>query len=283
MMLRYSLDFRTDTYSRSTGAIENPAAPGQVRSQVTGVVRTEVLRVLPASSGGFESARLRFTYEKLSLSVTSDTPDAELAAAEAQFKRLEGRSIEYTLHADNRVTEVSGLEELLPQERAAVTQWLAQLPMSSGTPPDGVTPGQSWSAKPVAPHGSPLSGYVWKSESTYLRNEPCRLAFGESKAPLPGAALGLCAVILTRGMLTPDATTGDSTPEEFRRRELRTGGTMSGSSESLTYFSLATGVVVSVTQSGREESDIKISSTQGEVRMHYTVRTDTRSQVTLLP
>jgi hypothetical protein len=274
--LRYALEFRTESRGQANGDIENPAAPKRVELQVSGVVRLEVLRMLPSAEGGFASVRLRATYEKLAATAHSDLPDPQLAEAEAQIKRFEGRAIEYTLAADGAVSELTGLDDLLPEQRVVLAQMFAQISLGKSLPPKAMVLGEKWSFEMPSPAGAPLLGYVWRTESTYLRNEPCRAAAA------PAAGTELCAVILSRGELRQVAPHKDPTPPEYARNQLRTAGKMSGSTESLTYVSLAYGYVVSVTQSGAESSDITISGRAGELRLRYAGSVASNSQITLL-
>jgi hypothetical protein len=278
--LRYAFDFRVETRGTSTGDIEDSAAARGREIQLQGVVRLEVLRVLPASSGGgLASARLRATYESLAMAVRADVPDPQLAETEAQMKRIEGRSFEYTLAGDGAISDLAGLEDFSAEQRTALTQALAQISLGKNLPPREVAPGATWRTEPVSPSGAPLLGYAWQTVSTYLRNEPCKAAATEANASPPTE---LCAVILTKGELLQLTPMKDPTPEEYARNELRTSGKMSGAMERLLYVSLATGRVVSVTQNGAESSDIAITNRQGELRMRYAGSLASKSQITLL-
>ncbi len=91
-----------------------------------------------------------------------------------------------------------------------------------------------------------------------------------------------CAVILTRYEITQPHPPRDATPEDYRKRGLRTAGRWTGSGESLSYVSLRTGWVVSVTQSGTEEMDLTVSTADGSSGVRYAGRVRSQSQVTLL-
>jgi hypothetical protein len=57
---------------------------------------------------------------------------------------------------------------------------------------------------------------------------------------------------------------------------------MSGKGQSLTYISLATGLVVSVTQTSRQTMDVTISSIKAESSLHYKGTVETQSQLSLV-
>jgi len=292
-MLRYSMEFRTTTEGSSAGLIEDPQAPLRREISVTAVVRLEVLDVQPEQRAGhFASVRtrgrirLRATYEESAATSRSDSFDPESAAIEEQYRKLEGRSIEFTLDPDGKVREVEGLKEVFPDERVAgaARDWLSQLALGAALPPQGIAPGQKWSSEHTPNFATPLARMVWRMESTYLRNEPCRPA-GAVEAGPADEADETCGVVLTRfeiAQRSPRSAGRDATPEEYRKRGLRTAGKWNGSGESLSYISLRTGWMVSVTQTGSEEIDITIATAAGESRVRYMTRLRTQSHITLI-
>jgi hypothetical protein len=277
------MEFRTTSENRRTGLIEDPQAASQLEISWAAVVRVEVLGVQPDSSGrAGRRTRLRTTYEKSVATVRSDTFDPEGAAIEQQYRKLEGRAIQFTLDAQGKVSEVEGLQDVLADEKAAsaVREWLGKLAMGASAPNEGVAPGQKWSTKQPAT-SAPIAGTLWRTESTYLRDERCRSGVGAAAADsLSGEA---CAVILTRFEMTQPRPRRDPTPEDYRKRGLRTAGRWSELGESLSYVSLRTGWVVSITQSGTQEMDVTVSTADGESSVRYAGRVRSQSQITLLP
>lgn len=299
-VLRYQMEFRTATEGHRTGVVEDPQGPSKLELTWGALIRVEVLNVPPAAGQAAPDAsarpanppgattasvtRLRATYEKSAATARSDTYDPEGAAIEEQYRKLEGRSIEFALDAEGKVGEVSGLLGIFPDEKAAsaAREWFGQLAMGASLPPGGILPGQKWSSEQPA-SSAPIAGLVWRTESTYLRNERCRPAGG---AEVPGAdplAGQACAVILTRFEVTQPRPLRDPTPEDYRKRGLRTAGSWSGSGESLAYVMLGSGWVVSITQAGTEEMDVTVSTADGASGVRYAGRVRSQSQITLLP
>ena len=66
-------------------------------------------------------------------------------------------------------------------------------------------------------------------------------------------------MILSRLALITTSPVRDSTPDEYRRNNLRTGGRWSGTGQNLAYVSLDTGWIVSSTQESTQEMDITIT------------------------
>lgn len=278
--VRYAMDFRAEQEGATSGAIQNPQAPRKVEMSVSAVMRLEVLHAEPPAAGSGARYRLRGTYEKLASSTKSDVPDPQ-ADNEAQLRKLEGRSLEFTLDADGKVSEVTGLEDLLPEQSKGAAQWLGQFGVN--VPRKGVIPGKKWDAGERPIEGAPIAGLVWRGESTYLRNEPCRLAAMDAAGKLePGTTAETCAVILTRFEVRARRPSADPTPEEFRQRMLRSKGHLRGTGESLAYVSLATGWLVSVTQTSSEEMDVTVTALESGTEVRFTGRTRTQSSITLV-
>jgi len=316
--MRYDMQLQTTTDTKSAGAIQDPQGPSQLVIRWDATLRLEVLgpaEAAPAASPSNTSkapppkksgsmllvaapVRIRTTYEKSVATVTSDTPEPQAEDIANQYANLRGRSIEFTLASDGRVSDVHGLEGIVDGEKAiqAAQQWIAQL-SSLAQAPQAVTLGQSWSS--VQPADSvPLAGVVWRTDSSYVRNEPCRTgdpaaapvnqldqpvaAAAEKSAATAADEKDLCAVILTRQAVVPQRQLRDPTPEEYRRNGLRTSGRWSGSGENLTLVSLQTGWAVSVAQSGKQEMDFTVTNASGS-SVRYAGTLETRSSVSLLP
>jgi hypothetical protein len=295
-VLRYQVQLQTITDTKRSGAVSDPQGPSRLVVTWDATVRLEVLgaagapaasspapKAVAGKSAGAESnpsapMRVRTTYERSVATVKSDSPDPEAEDTEQRYARLQGQVIEFTVGTDGHVSDVHGLEAVLDndQARKAAEQWMAQV-SAPAIARQGVALGQSWnSAQPA--NSMPLAGMVWRSVSTYLRNESCRPA--EPAAAPPSQEL--CAVILTRQSVLPQKQARDATPDDYRRNGLRTSGHWAGSGESLSYVSLQTHSAVSVTQDSTQQIDFNVTNSSG-----YTVRfagtIETHSRVALLP
>lgn len=323
-VIRYRVELQTTSQTTThTGAVADPQGPSQLVVTWDAIVRLEVLGVPasgtdPHASGqapsgqapaGAVSARsparassskspepapaatqamlIRTVYEKSAATVKSDTPDPAAEGIEKQYGQLEGHSIEFTLGADGHISDVHGLEGVVSDDKAknAAEQWLAQISGSSSALAGGIVAGQNWTSEETAA-SLPLAGLVWRTGSSYLRNESCQAAnpAGSAGAPEQVAAAGEnCALILSRLTLVTPRVLRDPTPAEFRRNGLHSSGHWTGSGESLSYVSLKNGWVVSVTQSGTEEMDVTIANATDGVSVRYAGTIRTRSDLSLLP
>ena len=298
--LHYQIDFRTQTSSHTAGFVSNPQGASQISLSANLLLRLEVLFTLPATTpdsvnasvnadlNKFRRARMRATYEKSDVVVHGDSYDPAVATLEKQYRQLEGHAVEFTLEGDGRIDDVSGLGEISddPHAAAAIRGWLTQLAAAADFPSEGIALGHTWSQEKQMTE-SPLAGTVLRGTSTYVRDEACRESTAADSAPAivsAPAAPEQCAVIVTRSEMKQEGTSKNGqTPDAFRLRGLRSSGTWTSVAESLAYLSLRTGLTVSITQTGADEMNMTITSTNGGEPIRYIARTRSETHVTLLP
>jgi len=284
------MEFETTTETSRSGLASDPQGPTSLVLDWNATVRIEVL---PADAGTPGGIRLRTTYEKSAATVRSDTFDPEAAETSEQYRKLEGKVIEFTLDAAGKVKTVTGIEGILDSQKAAQSarDWVAQLSGSAGAPAGGVSVGQMWSSEQPA-NSLPIAGLVWRTDSEYLRNESCHppnpdlpaapdAASAAANSPANSQAPPDCAVILAKLNLVRSKAGRDPTPPDLRKNGVQSAGKWNGSAQSLLYVSLSTGMVVSVTQSGTEQMDVTLTSNHN-TSMHYAGTISSRSQVALV-
>jgi hypothetical protein len=301
---RYHIESRTTTTGTTTTPIVNPEAASQLKQAADLEVRLDVVGVQPAANGTAGAARLRATYEKASASTETDAYDPAAAALDAQYNNLQGHSVEFTIEADGKISHITGLDEVVsnPAAAAAVRAWINGFSPSANLPAEGIAIGQKWSAeRPL--DNTPLANLLWRTASSYLREEACELP-GESRSGVqnpaatdsatPAAATGakhaaappepLCAIILTSfDILRRGSANADATPEDYRHNGLRTSGTWTGKGESLDTISLQTGMLLRSTQTSTQKMDFEIVSALSGSKIHYAGQVETQSEITLMP
>ncbi|HET6143444.1 MAG TPA: hypothetical protein VFE02_08025 [Candidatus Acidoferrales bacterium] len=283
---RYEMEFETRTDTRRSGLGTDLQGPTSLVVNWNATVRMDVLPADASTPGGI---RLRTTYEKSAATVTTDSFDPAADETANQYKKLEGKVVEFTLDADRKVKSVAGLEGMVDTQKASQSahDWISQLSASAGAPSGGVTLGQSWISDQPA-DSLPIAGLLWRTNSTYMRNEPCHPANAEipqsagagnvASAPLPTMD---CAVILANLNLLRGKGARNETPADLRNNGVQSQGKWEGSGQSLLYVSLGTGMVVSVTQTGSEQMDVTLTNNHS-TSLHYAGTITTRSQVALL-
>ncbi len=275
------MDVHTVTTSRSSGLIEDPQGPSKSEVSLAATVRVEILPAAPDAP-----LRVRTTYEKSSATTKSDSYDPSLAVLEEQYRKLEGRSLEFSFDALGKAANYTGLEGLFPDEKAATAarEWFSQLATGIDLPREGVIPGQSWSSVRTNVAGMPLLGLTWRTESTYLRDEPCFLPDSSAPAPSPATAAeaDTCAVIRTR-LSVAQRPMKNPTPDDYRRHNMHTSGKLSSSGESVSYISRKTGWIVRVTQTSLEEMDVTLLASDGGSKLRINGRVESSTRILLLP
>jgi hypothetical protein len=296
-VLRYQISTRTTTTSNTTTPIVNAEGPSQLKQTLLLQLRIDVLGVQPGASGAVGNVRLRTTYEKASATSETDTYDPGAATLVDQFNQLEGRSVEFTIDSEGKVSHVAGLDDLLanPVASSTVRSSMSGLSPGSQFPKEGIVIGQKWTNEQPL-QNTPLAGLVRRTESTYVRDETVPLpAAADATSPAPplnnstgpnGSAAGsntACAVIITKFEILRHGAAHGDTPPDYVHNGLRTSGTWTGSGDSLDSISLATGFIVRSTQTAIQNMDFEIVSPSTGSKIHYVGQVGTQSEITMLP
>jgi hypothetical protein len=284
--LRYRIEMRTTSTGKTTAPIANPEGGSKFSQTVNLLVRLDVLDVQPGTAASPGPVRLRATYEKSASQSETDAFDLEASSLDDRYGRLQGHSVEFTLEPGGQLADFKGLETIFPShsETEPALSWTNGLSLGAEFPRGGITIGQRWRSERTLT-GSPLSDLRWRSASTYLRDEPCdSSARAKASANQSGSSSGDCAVILTRFEIFRRGSAHlDATPEDYRRNGLRTSGKWTGSGESLDSISLATGLLVSSTQTSTQNMDYEIRSASTGSSIHHVGQIQTQSVITLVP
>ena len=281
-IIRYQMQATTITDTRHGGAIRDPQGSTKLTVVWNAITRLEVLSIEKNAHGEPVGAmRLRSTYEKSEATAESGSYDPESISIEEKYRALEGKSFEYTVDAAGQISNIEGFEggDGPGTPADAIRASLGQISSGANGPRGGVAVGQTWTTDLPVP-SAPLAGLIWRSHSTYERNEPCQMA--ATAASLVSATGEPCAIILTKLTLVGSRAGKDSTPENYRKLGLTTAGTWTGEGDTLSYVSTISGRLVSVTQSSIEKMDFTVTHEGGE-HMSYQGSVQSHSQLSLLP
>jgi hypothetical protein len=281
-IVRYHMQATTTTNTHRAGAIRDPQGPTKMTLVWNAITRLEVLSLEKNAQGDpTGTMRLRSTYEKSDATAESGSYDPEADGIEQKYRALEGKSFEFTVDAAGQISNIEGFEggDGPGTPADAIRASLGQISSGANGPRGGIIMGQTWTTDLPVP-SAPLAGLIWRSHSTYERNEPCQLA-ATANSPAP-ANDEMCAVILTKLTLVGARPGKDSTPENYRKMGLTTSGTWTGEGDTLSYVSINSGRLVSVTQSSTEQMDFTVTHEGGE-RMSYQGSVQSHSHLALLP
>jgi hypothetical protein len=324
-VFHYQIDMRNSSKGRTGGVVEDPEAATQLKQSTTVLIRLDVLGptagATPSPSAATPAAptaasasatkekaaargtRMKVTYEQSDATLDSDAYDEQAEALVAQYRNLNGKSLEFTMDPDGHVAHLAGLDKILqdPSAAASAQSWMSNI-SPTGIPKHGISVGEKWNSVEKLP-GSPLRGTIWSAESTYVRDEPCSLGSSQhpgispasdksasttspsaavTPAPTPPPEEDTCAVVVTHFKILQSEQRDDLTPVAFARAGMKTSGSWTGDGESLSSISLRTGFVVSVSQNAKQQMDFVISSRSSNVSLTYTGEVSSQTEIQLL-
>src|SRR5260370_24138591 len=118
------MEFETTSATAGSGLAADPQGPSKLVITWNAAI---LLQVLPAETNAQGTIRLRTTYETSTAHVTSDTFDPVAAATEEQYKKLQGKVVEFTLDANGKVILMAGLKDSAEGDNPepAAREWIA--------------------------------------------------------------------------------------------------------------------------------------------------------------
>lgn len=282
-IIRYQIGYRATTDMNTESSVAAPMAPtgGQANANILLQVEVEDLR----KDAGETLARLRTTVvEPASLAANASPPLNNPQSPSSAVKSSQpDKTVELTLRGDGQVTDVQGFDKLSPDERAAWQEWVERFGGGAAFPEKGVRPGEKWkSNEPI--RDSLLAGLSWEKESEYVNDAPCAaMKLTPQGDPSAGKQPPeTCAVILTTAILKQKSSPKDATPEDYKLHNLRNMGTAQGKNQIISYFSLATGLVVRATEDANQSMNVIVATANNSNRVHYTIEAESHARVILL-
>ena len=281
-VLTYLIRFRTDKKVKTESKVVVPFAPNGVQIDAHGLLRIEILEIQETTGKPMIHGRARFL--TLDSGVRLKHPDDQKPNWDIERMDPAGKTIEFTISSAGSFDQVSGLDSFSLDEQQAWQEWAARFAAAWSLPVLEAKVGEQWKSEQPEPGASPLAALFWARDSSYVRNEPCRASqrslsgeFSFSSGPDDS-----CAVLLTSAKLTQKSSAKDATPEDFKLHELKTMGTAKGTNETITYISLATGLVVRATEEASQQMDVVVAKADGSNRVHYNVDATSHSEVLLI-
>ena len=257
----YQLEFSSSRTTRVESRISTAGLPPSANVAASCVLQVNVVEV--DASG----IRLKtYLSEKAPASRGPSAPPSEPAP---------DRLVEVTVKPDGTPSGIKGFDQLSPAQQFAWNSWLARFTSSLTYPGPGVHVGEKWQRSEPETAPSPLAKLVWLKKYQYVRDEHC--------GPSGAAGGGPCAVILVRAELRQKSPPDNSTPDDYKLRNLVTRGTAVGSNETILYISRVTGLMVRSTEEAQQSMDATIALADGSNQVRYLMTAKSRSEVLLLP
>jgi hypothetical protein len=274
----YLIHFKSTQDIKTKSAFSLPDEPLAATTDVSGILAVEALST--DSSG----TRFRTWF----LSLTSDI-DAHPRRGKSEkvftgFDRTPaaGKYVDCTLQPDSQITQITGLEELASEQQTAWREWALRFASAYLFESQARKLREKWSTEERENSPSPIAELFWQQKSQYAKDESCAPqkvsssgSFERSSAQEP------CAVILTAATLLQKSSAQDSTPPDYRLKQLRTRGTAKGNNDTILYISRKTGRLIRSVQDATQQMDVTISLSDGR-SVHYAINAQAKSTVELV-
>lgn len=277
--LTYEISYRAETTTTAESNVAAPMAPPNGQTNTRLMLKVDVLAL--SSDAGKPAADLRTQFFSPDSSPSpAGTPINNSAHDASQPLRL----VEFWLHADGRVTDLTGFDALSGQEKVAWQAWVGRFGAGATLPEKGPKPGDKWKADEQITNAL-LTGLSWDKQLQYVNDEPCRAAVSGQPPELSHSAQPVesCAVILTTATIKQKSPQKDSTPGDFQIHDLRTYGVAEGKNEVITYISRTSGLVVRSTEDANQSLNVIVAKSDGSNRVHYIVEAQSHTRILLLP
>ena len=258
-------------------------APGNTGNiDITGLIRLEIVGV--RAQGERAVIRARTIFRSLDTHISQRLPAVESPPDQIQREETGNNFVEFQILPDGRLDQLTGLDKLAPDQQEAWQEWLSRFLLAATFPAGQLHLQQKWTFTEPERAPSPIAGLQWSRESAYAGNQNCKpaeITVTGQTAP-SGTGPQPCAVILTTAVLKQQSKQSNTTPEEFKLRDLRTSGTAAGKNRIVTYVSLQTGLLIRASEESSQHMDVTIAKTDGSNRVRYTVNATSRSEVLLI-
>jgi hypothetical protein len=278
----YFVEYRTKKNVKTESRVVTPTGPQDAETDAQWLLRVDILDV--HLEGERAAIHARSQFQSVASAMAQNNPGAAQASSAPPAQNPESKSVEFTILPDGRVNAVTGLADLLPDQRQVWQVWLRQFAIAGVFPRDGVRPGQSWKSSEPEQAPSPIVKLEWEKQATYVRDEPCTaIQFSETGIVTPKKSPAeSCAVVLTSAVLKQKSPPKDTTPSDFRLHNLRTTGNATGKNETISYISLQSGLIVRVTEDVQQFMDVVVAKTDASNQIHYNVEATGHTEVLLV-
>lgn len=275
----YEISYRAETTTSADSNVAAPMAPPSGQTNTRLVLKVDVLAISNESGKPLAHLRTRFLSPGTISASAQDARHDSTGSSPAP-----ANLVEFSLHADGRVTDLTGFDLLSADEKAAWQEWVGRFGIGAVLPEKGPKRGDKWKADEQITNAL-LTGLSWDKEVQYVDDEPCR-APASGQPPEVATASQFdetCAVILTTATLKQKSPQKDSTPDDFKLHDLRTYGVANGKNEVITYISRSSGLVVRATEDANQSINVIVAKADGSNRVHYMIDAQSHTRVLLLP
>jgi hypothetical protein len=269
-ILFYHIDFRNSRNMQTESRMTSSQLPPSSKVNASGLLQVEIV------NSGTAGLHIKTYYSERN---SSRGPQISESTAPDKL-------VEVSIALNGSASEIKGLDQLSPAQQFAWNDWLGRFTSSMTFPKQGIHAGQKWETSEPETNPSPIAGLSWTKKYQYVRDEPCMFDSQPAKGSQPKSSADSnqdCAVIFVRSMLRQKSSVKNSTPGDYKLRNLITRGSAAGQNETILYFSRATGLLVRSTEDAQQSMDVLVALADGSNAVHYTIDAKSHSDILLLP
>jgi len=274
-ILLYRIDFRSSRNMQTESRVTSPQLPPSSNVNASGLLQVEIV------DSGAVGLRIKTYYsERKSPTASSQARDPQVSEFAAPDKL-----VKVSIAADGSAREIKGLDQLSPAQQFAWNDWLGRFTSSMTFPKQGIHAGQKWETSEPETNPSPIALLSWTKKYQYVRDEPCMFDSQPETSPAESSANSseACAVIFIQSTLRQRSSAKNSTPDDYKLRNLKTRGIAAGQNETVLYFSRASGLLVRSTEDAQQSMDVLVALADGSNAVHYSLDAKSHSDIRLLP
>jgi hypothetical protein len=274
-ILFYRIDFNSSRNMKTASPVSSPQLPPSSALAATGLLQVEILSAGPADLHIKTYYSERNPPAVSSQSQNSQTPDSSTS----------DKMVEVSIAANGTASHITGIDRLSQAQQYAWNDWLGRFTSSMTFPKAGVHAGQKWETSEPETDPSPIAALSWTKKYQYVRDEPCPSDQHAQRANQETSLLNakVCAVILIRSALRQKSSPKNSTPDDYKLRNLKTRGSAAGKNETILYFDRSSGLLVRSTEDAQQAMDVLVALTDGSNSVRYVLDAKSHSDILLLP
>lgn len=281
----HHLEYQVSYHSEQLIKAETPAfAPAPARGgnlDITGLIQVDILSAQPQAQRAV--IKVRTTFRLLETPSDQSPTGLEGPSKQAPVEESAKKFVDFAILPNGHIEKLAGLDQLSPEHQEVWQEWLSRFLLTATLPAESLRLQQKLTSQEPERSPSPIAGLQWLRESTYADDQACRPAeIDASGQTASETEAQKCAVILTTATLKQRSKETDTTPEDYKVRELRTSGSASGKNHIVTCVSLKTGLLVRANEESTQQMDVTISKTDGSNRVRYAVNAKSQSEVLLV-
>ena len=273
-ILLYRIDFRDSRNMTTESNVASPQLPPSSNGNASGLLQVEIVAT------GAAGLHIKTYYSERDEHNSAASP-AQSRGPQVSESAAPDKLVEVMITSNGSASQIKGLDQLSAAQQFAWNDWLGRFTSALTLPKQGIHAGQKWQTSEPETNPSPIAALFWTKKYQYVRDEPCMFASQPAETSIN--SYGACAVIFVQSTLRQKSSPKNSTPDDYKLRNLMTRGTAAGQNETILYFSRATGLLVRSTEDAQQSMDVLVALADNSNAVHYTLDAKSHSDIRLLP